>query len=156
MSSGALIISREGRIYVSADIMTTGQDPTDVTPWTEIDLAHNSDRGDEAAPIALNARRFDREAFKLGRKNAELSFQLDEAPGDTGYDILANAYINKTKIVVADMDGDITTTGSKGMVTNVYVSSFPITRPESDDIGAVAVKLLQSEDVDLYTDYTVA
>lgn len=145
--------SRLAVLYASATAFDTGDTPADLT-WTAVSEALSTDRSDEVAMIELNARSETMLANCPGRRGVSITTTIDWKPAGAGFVILETAYTTKAKIAIADMDQDITTTGSQGVAGNFYVSNFNVGAANDDGKIEVAVTFSPT-DPDLFFDYTV-
>ena len=131
MARELALLGRASKIYFSADIaVETTAEPGTLT-WTEIDIAHDIEATDEKAQIEMNSRRNDDNAYRPGRRNVGRAITMDYAPGDDVYDAFIALYESGAEFAIADMNGDIATVGSTGVVINV--KSYSATRTAGSD-----------------------
>lgn len=71
---------------------------------------------------------------------------------DAGYEALRNAFLNKTDIGIAMMDGAVESTGSEGLQADMKVMSFNRNEP-IEGLVTVSVSLKPSADSDTDPDY---
>ena len=124
-------LGRESKFYFSTDIaVTTTAEPETLT-WVELDIAHDIEATDEKAQIEMMSRRNDDNSYRPGRRNFGRAINMDYAPGDDVFDAFIALYESGAEFAIADMDGDITTVGSTGVVANV--KAYSATRTEGSD-----------------------
>jgi len=96
--------------------------------WTEVTLVEsigNEDTRDEAEIVN---RRGDMKLYGVGKRAFSYTVTLTYDPADTATTTLLAAYRAGTMLSIADMDGPIATTGTKGMFFDAIITSAP--KPE--------------------------
>lgn len=101
--------------------------------WTEYE-----DVGDVNNNVSWNEsqrkiRKHKFERTTLGQGVLETTFTLTYRSGDPGFEMLRDAFDNKSDIGVAVMSGDIATNGSEGWQYDAKVTSFPETQALEED-----------------------
>ncbi|HUX16889.1 MAG TPA: hypothetical protein VMW52_10485, partial [Phycisphaerae bacterium] len=76
-----------------------------------------------------------------GLKEATVEFEMPWDPDADGFEELRDAFLNRTTVGMAVMDGDIDEVGSQGLVADFDVVSFTRTEPLEEVLKvAVSVK----------------
>lgn len=112
------------RFYVSA---TLHEDETPIT-WSEADLTESVGHEDARDEAEIVNRRGEFAVYGVGKRKAGYTLKMTYDPADAAFAIIWAAYQNGTMIAIADMDGDITVSGTKGTYMDVVVLSAP--KPE--------------------------
>lgn len=123
----------EFKLYYSASALADVQNGTvQGATWTEATNVSSanptSSREDNTVTIRLGGGT---EVGLGGKVTNEISFSVPYDPDDGFYDALATAYDADSVIALADMDGEISTTGSKGVVGNFNIKEFSRDEPDS-------------------------
>lgn len=102
--------------------------------WTELTKAREVTMSLEASEADVTSRasggwRHTRQTLKDGSLEFEMIWDPDDSVGED----IRSAYFDRTKIALAAMDGDIAVAGSKGFVSNYYITGW--SRPEPLEEG---------------------
>jgi hypothetical protein len=125
-------------LYYSATALTNTQDATITgASWTEAENVASANPTSSREDNTVTIRKDGGTEVGLGGKiTNEINFSVPYDPDDGFYDALATAYDADNEIALADMDGAIATTGSKGLVGNFNIKEFSRDEPDS---GAAVV-----------------
>ncbi len=69
-----------------------------------------------------------------GLKDGSLEFELKWDSDDAGVTFIRQAFMNNTKVLLAIMDGAITTNDNEGFVANFEIMSFPVNQPLEEGV----------------------
>lgn len=117
-------IGLDAKFYVgSSDIGDVGN------TWTEVPEVEEITLNLETAEAEIKNRASDWVKILLGQKNASIDVTITYDKTDTEYDALRDAWLNKTDIAVAVMDGAIATSGNEGLQIDAKVTSFTRNEP---------------------------
>lgn len=116
-------------------------DPYDNSPtWSLVtnvrDLTRNLEK--DMADASIRGSSFHLQVSTL--KNFSIDFQMVYDPTDTDFIAFEAAYINDTDIEMLDLDGLISTTGSKGLRFQGQVTKFTVNEALGD-VGLVDVSI---------------
>jgi hypothetical protein len=126
-------LGSEAKLYFCA--AGIGSTPT----WTEISNAKNVTLDLKSGEADVTTRANNGWKATLATlKEASIDFEMVWNTGDAGFTALKNAWLAKSVIGLAAMDGDITTAGNQGLVADCQVTGF--TRDEPLD-GPITVKV---------------
>jgi hypothetical protein len=110
-----------GKFYVSATLHQAG---TPIT-WSEVDLTEAIGMEDSRAVADITNRRGEFVTHGVGKRTLSYTLSVTYDPDDAAQAILWTAYRNGTPIAVADMDGGIAVSGSRGVFADMVVTSAP-------------------------------
>jgi len=83
-------------------------------------------------------------------KEASIDFEMLWKPSDAGFTAISEAWLNGDELSFACMDGDITTSGKKGLAANFMVTNFSRSEPLTEAIK-VSVTIKPSSFTEWYT-----
>lgn len=112
----------DGKAYISADLH---EDLPTALTYLELDLIETIEHEFTRAEAQLDDRKSEFTRYGSGQAAISYTVLMTYVPGDAAYLILENALINRTKIGLAVMDDDITTSGIKGWLLDVEVFGGP-------------------------------
>lgn len=119
----------EFKLYYSATALASTDDATlAALTWTEATEVANVTRGNERASSEFRAR--SGVIRTTGSQELSLDVTLAYDTSDGFYTALVNAMRDNTEIAIADVDGAIATTGTKGITGNFKVESMPLEEPD--------------------------
>lgn len=118
-----------------------------VPTWVEIPMAQDATINAEASEIEATSR--ESGCFKLsasGLISVSADVSLLYQPGTTAFDYLRAAFLAKTTVSVALMDGAIATSASEGLWFVGEVFAFPVEQPlDGVLVTAMTLKPTQNE-----------
>lgn len=79
----------------------------------------------------------------VGLKNASVTFRLTRRTGNAVYEVLRDAWINRTKLGFAFMSEAIATVGSEGLQADMVIVGFDLAEPD-EEAATVEVTLKPS------------
>ena len=136
----ATITGESCKLYRTTSLADTQDATIDAASWTLIDNV----KGD----LTLNLERSTADASTragvgwrgniptLGDGGVEFEMLWDQGGADANFTALKDAFLNKTTMPLAIMDGDINTDGTQGLVAFYHVSNFSRNEPLEDVVTA--------------------
>jgi hypothetical protein len=125
----------DAKIYYEASL-AAGTLATAV--WTEIDLARDVNTSASANETETSDRRSNFVTTCPSLITLETSFTATYENSDSQLDDIRDAFLNRTPLLVAVVDGDITVTGTEGFVywAHVFTNDFnqPLTEQATVEI----------------------
>jgi len=121
----AHVLAEDAKAYYNLTSTYGGTGTYGTPDWDEMTLLKDVTLNLDKDEVDLSVRAsggFKEFADGLIDGNVELSMLYDTS--DAAFNDLQEAFLNKTEIEVAIMDGDITTTGSQGLRVTCMVKSF--------------------------------
>jgi hypothetical protein len=112
------------KFYVSATLHQANESIT----WSELDLAESVGNEDSREEAEVKNRRGEFVLFGVGKRTVKYTLPCTYDPADAAQAIIWAAYRAGTPIAIADMDGNIATSGTKGMFMDCVVTQAP--KPE--------------------------
>lgn len=110
-----------------------GEDLPSSPTWVELKRIVDVSFEGDAGSADVSSRESDWELTVPALKNGRISFGFRPKTGtDAPYEVLANAFLNDTKILFAMMDQAIATSGAKGWRVICRVESFGEEQPNAD------------------------
>jgi hypothetical protein len=137
--------------YFSTTALDGSTNTPDTLSWTEAtnirDETVSNSRGEADASTRGN-NGFEQTLTTL--RTFEISFDINYDTADSFFQALADNYYNDADLAYAAMDGDINTSGNKGVVSNVNVTQFEENRP-LQDTHTVSVTIKSKDQTQRYT-----
>jgi hypothetical protein len=111
----------DGKLYYAATIAA----PASAT-WVELELSRDVSTSMSADKADISDRRSKFKQTCPAMIDVETTVTLTYVNGDTTLTALRDAFLNRTAIQIAVMDGEVATSGSEGFVyaCNVYSTDF--------------------------------
>ena len=117
-----------------------------IPTWVEIPMAQDATINAESSDLEATTREagcFKLSASGLITMSADISLLYQ--PGETAFDFLRAAFLAKTTVSVALMDGAIATTASEGLWFVGEVFAFPVEQPlDGVLVSAISIKPTQN------------
>jgi len=117
----------DGNIYYALTVA----EPSAAT-WVELELSRDVNTTMSADEADVSDRRSSVKSKCPTMIEVETSTTLTYVNGDTTLTALRDAFLNRTQIQVAIMDGPVATSGSEGLVYPCHVFSNDFAQPLSD------------------------
>ena len=138
--------------YDSNDQLITGPSLAGVTDWDELTLIGDVTWSGSRDRIEANTRaNGDFKGYLTGLKDAELTLSLLYDDTDAAVTFLYNKWDDGTPLAFAEVDGVITTSGTKGIAGNWLVQNFeeghPLDGAATVDVSLVAYDQTQRVNV---------
>lgn len=148
MSSADKRIGKDHKLYVSTTILADLLDLTiDAAPWVEFLLVDSTDNSLERESIQFKTRENSGQQQTCPGaliNSIELSWVYKK--NDATQEAICTALKDGTNIAIADVDGDVTATGTDGVIGNYSVLSFNQSKPV-DGVVQVTVTCEPSDSV---------
>ena len=143
---------KDHKIYISTSLLTDTSGTGAV--WVEFAPVESTDSEIAREEVSFKTRENGGAEQTLG---GTLSNTIDinwaYLSGDAQADAILDAINADNLIAIADVDGDITTTGTKGQIGNYTITSFSQSKPIDDVVTVTASAKLA--DANFNMDYTV-
>lgn len=127
-------IGNECKVYYSADLLDGDTVTPETATWQELtnvrDVTKNRTRAEVDRSVRGNARKRTRVGMIDDSADLELLYETDNDLQDA----LEDAYEAGNPVALAFMDGDIATSGAKGVVGNWAITNFTEPQPLEDNV----------------------
>lgn len=100
--------------------------------WVELDVARDVTTSASANESETSDRRTNFVTSCPALLTLETSVECTYENGNSQLEDLRNAFLNRTSVLIAVMDGDITVTGTQGFVYYAHVYSNDLAQPLTD------------------------
>lgn len=113
----------DGKGYISADLNEDA--PGTPVVWILMDLIEAIEQEMTRAEGTVDNRETQFTRYGSGQIAMGYTITMTYDPDDPLFDLIYNAFLNRTPLALAIMDDDITTVGTKGWLMDVQVFSGP-------------------------------
>jgi hypothetical protein len=118
-------IGFEGKLYYKASPLVVAADRTS---WTELTIVKDVTLGDTTGEADVTKRyNAGKKATDYGLRDLSPTFAIAQDPTNAGYDVIKAAYVGKTMVAIAVMDGAIAT--ADGFAANWMIADFSRAEP---------------------------
>jgi hypothetical protein len=136
-------------LYRCATVLSE-ENPQESASWVEVDVRDVTMGGETGKADVTTRGNNGFRASRMTLKDSALEITGIWDRANAGLVALLNAWLNRTEIALAAMDGDIDETGSQGLVGNFQVTKF--SRAEQLEQGVeVQITVDGSSEIDYYT-----
>ena len=126
----SIVLGLDAKLYRNKDVPAT-PDWDEITNVRDVTLNLEAGEADVSTRGSSGWR-----ATVATLKDASLEFEMVWDPSDDDFTALRDAYLNRTGIELAAMDGDITTSGSQGLRALFAVINFTRNEPLEESLTA--------------------
>ena len=150
MAGENFTLGKDCKLYFG-DTLLDGDTTTAATEdWSEIDnaLDVNLNLSNGEADVTTRGNN-GWKATAATLKEGSVEFEMLWKPGDAAFDAIIAAWLAGSEIPIAALDGAITTSGKKGLVSNCSVTNFSRSEPLEEAVK-VSVTLKPSSFTEWY------